>query len=286
MRPPGACRVAHDHLPSLWAGEALAGLAPRSLVLCTSDEMCGLGLYLQTVEGRRPDVGIVPRQHLWNDGAVRRALGRSHPALAGSAIGEGRSVAERLAHLAGAQDHDVYWEVGDGRDLLLAFGANRPELGFGPDAPAPLARIGGSGSDPGDLESLKARFLAWMDRVGLDAEQMAPCDLSFLSRRILARDFLGAGLVLAWSGRRPESTEAFRVAVSIKPDYAPALVNLAILDFEAGRLESAISWARAAVRSEPMRPKARATLGRLLMAAGRVEEGRRILGSIAPGGQP
>lgn len=285
LRPPSTCRIRHDALASLWAGSALSGLPPRSLVLCTSDEMCGLGLYLGAVEGRRPDVGIVPRQHLWNDGALVRALDRSHPRLAGEALDRGPGVGPRLSALAASRRHvEVFWEVGDGHDLPLAFGPGRAPLDYGPGASPPLARVGPG--DPGpDVEyALAGRLVRWLTLIGHDPETMRRCDLSFVARRMLARDFLGVGLVLAWQGKRRKTYASFAHAVMVKPDYAPALVNLAILEAEAGQIDRAIAFARRAVRAEPTRIKARVTLGRLLLLAGHADEGRRILESARPGG--
>jgi hypothetical protein len=280
LRPPDTCRIVHDGLPVTWAGAALERLPARALVLCTSDDLCGLGLYLGAVEGRRPDVGVVPRQHLWNDGVLVRALGRSHGSTLRAALDAGRGVAPRLARLAADGQHTVFWEVGSGIDLPLAFGQGRPPFDYGPGASPPLARVGPG--DPGpDVEyALTGRLVRWLTLEGYDADGVHPCDLSFMARRILARDFLGVGLVLAWQGKMDKSYASFERAVMIKPDYAPALVNLAILEAEAGRIERGVVFARRAVHAEPTRQKARAVLGRLLIASGRLEEGRQVLDSL------
>ncbi len=236
LRPPDTCLIAQDALAVTWAGAAMERLPPRALVLCTSDEMCGLGLYLGAVEGRRPDVGIVPRQHLWNDGVVVRALGRSHGPASRAALDAGRGVGPRLASLAASRQHCVYWEVGSGADVPLAFGQGRPPLDYGPGASPPLARVGPGDPGPDVEHALTGRLVRWLVLAGHDPEHLRPCDLSFLARRMLARDFLGVGLVLAWQGKMDKSYASFERAVMIKPDYAPALVNLAILEAEAGRL--------------------------------------------------
>jgi hypothetical protein len=266
-RAPDACRVRNDALAVLWAGSAISGLPPRSLVLCTSDEMCGLSLYLHHVEGARPDVAVVPRQHLWNDLAVKRALDRSHRPLAVRALSLGPGTRRRLALLAGASSGlPVYWEVADGEDLADAFGPFVPPLDYGPGSSPPLARIGREPVTTDALERLGERLIGWIGLVGLDPERLSPCDLGFVARRMLARDFLGVGLVMAWRGDRAGAAEAFRRSLLVKPDYAPALVDLAILEAEAGRLERAIDLARAAVEAEPDRAKARTTLEWLLEA--------------------
>ncbi|MBW2263310.1 MAG: DUF2723 domain-containing protein [Deltaproteobacteria bacterium] len=277
LRPADTCRIAHDDLPVTWAGAALSRLPPRALVLCTSDEMCGLGLYLEAVEGRRPDVGIVPRQHLWNDDALVQALGRSHGSASREALAAGRGVGPRLARLAASREHAVYWEVGSGKDLPLAFGQGRPPLDYGPGASPPLARVGPGDPGPDVEHALGARLVRWLTLVGHDPKRLRMCDLNFMARRMLARDFLGVGLVLAWQGKMDKSYASFERAVIIKPDYAPALVNLAILEAEAGRIERGIAFARRAVHADPMRQKARAVLGRLLIASGRIVEGREVL---------
>jgi hypothetical protein len=284
-RPAGTCKVTQDDLPLLWASTRLGGLPPRALVLCTSDEMCGLGLWLQRVEGTRPDVAVVPRQHVWHDGTLRQSLAASHPTVAVGVAGRGPGMRERLQHLVRMHSGmPVYWEVGDGSDLPLAFGPMAPPLDWGPGATPPLARIGKAAiPPPATLASLAERFLAHIELAGHDTRDMRPCDLSFVARRMLARDFLAVGLVTAWRGNRPGSMEAFERSLLVKPDYAPALVNLAILRAETGDLEAGIALARRALEAEPDRVKARVTLGRLLMAAGREAEALEVLGPVEGG---
>jgi len=269
-RPPGTFLVREDEVPVIWAGDLLSGLPPGALVLGSSDALSGLGLYLQHVEGVRPDVGVVARQHLWNDLAITKALARSHPALVEQTLAAGPGVGPRAGRLAReASQRDVYWEAGDGSDLVSAFGTGPPPLGLGRGAAPPLALIGGRNAGQGDVRALSTRLRALLDLAGIDLRHEGRSGPSKVTRRFLARDFLSLGLILAWSGDLGPARLSLRRSLEIKPDYAPALVDLAILEAARGNLGEGIDLARQAVRAEPGRARARLTLERLLAAAGK-----------------
>ena len=55
------------------SGGPLSAVPPRSIVVCSEDDGCAGGLFALHVEAVRPDVSVVPGQHLW-DPTVRRLL--------------------------------------------------------------------------------------------------------------------------------------------------------------------------------------------------------------------
>jgi hypothetical protein len=283
-RPVFPPRPPRDPLPLLWSESTLDDVRPRAIVLCVSDDLCGLSVWSRFVHGRRPDVGVVPRQHLWNDRSVTQGLRGSHPGAWRAlldAIGQSR----RLA-LAGtlARERPLYWEVGDGADLEAAFGPGPPPFSHGPDARPPLARVGPGRTTRAVLVSHESRILDWL-RLSGHPPRVAAASLHFTARRTLARDLLCAGLVLAWQGETAAAYEAFLHSTAIKADYSPSLTNLAVLEARAGNLRRAIFFARRAVEADPLRAKPRRVLSRLLLRAGRPEEARRVLDHEERGGR-
>ncbi len=230
--PRAPSPTGRDDLPSAWAGAVLRALPPGALMMCTSDDLCGIVLYLQRVEGERPDAGILPRQHLWHEITIRQALGRSHPGLEQGLLGAPVSVAARLAWLArNATGTGLFWEMGDTADIAAAFGQGPPPLDLGPGSSPPVARV--DGTDALSVEDVGAcvdRLRGWLELTGHDPGATTCEDLGTAGCRALARDFLGLGLLLYARGDAPAAVEAFRVSAAVKPGYAPALANLARLE--------------------------------------------------------
>lgn len=57
------------------SGGPLAALPPRALLVCQSDDACAGGLFALHVERVRPDVEVLPAQHLWDRTVLRRLRG-------------------------------------------------------------------------------------------------------------------------------------------------------------------------------------------------------------------
>jgi tetratricopeptide (TPR) repeat protein len=217
------------------------------VILCTSDDLCGLGLWYGSVEGTRPDVSLMPRQHIWNATALEQGL-RAHPALLEkiSANVTLRSMVER------GGGYGMLWEVGDGKDLDTAFGKGPPPIFYGRGSRPPLVSVGGGNPERIALVEHTDRIVHWIELAGLDPELTPGAQLHFHTQRLLARDLLGIGLVMAWKRHRPVAEEAFALSLRIKPDYSPALINLAIFEARDGRLDSALELARRAAESDPL----------------------------------
>lgn len=274
-----------DHLPALWSTSQLEQLTPRSVVLCSSDDLCALSMWLQSVQGERPDVSTIPRQHLWNDGSLAQNLGRAHPDLARQVASAGASQSSRLLRaVRRGRAWGLYWEVSDGADLALAFGPGPPPLTMDRRTVAPLARVDRPAADPRILKDQTRRFFGWLVLCGHDPALTDTTDLHFWTRRVFARDLLSTGLILARASRPLSARDAFLLADALNPGYAPALVNAAILEGQMGHLRRAIDLATRAVEADPARRKARLTLARLLREAGREEEARRVLAPLEHAG--
>ncbi len=112
-----------------WSDAALVQAPPRAVVLTQSDDLSAGLLHAQAVEGARPDVLVLVRQHLWvaHDLRLRLALD-DDPDLSQRAIrgylhrprqarlrGRLNLLAELLGRFEGRRP--VRWEPGDGVDL-------------------------------------------------------------------------------------------------------------------------------------------------------------------------
>jgi Tfp pilus assembly protein PilF len=80
------------------------------------------------------------------------------------------------------------------------------------------------------------------------------------------------GLGLLGLGRMAEARKAFRSALNVDPDNAPALGNLAIVEMKLGDDEAALAHAQAAVRAAPGEAVHHYNLGNLLARKKRYEE--------------
>jgi tetratricopeptide (TPR) repeat protein len=84
------------------------------------------------------------------------------------------------------------------------------------------------------------------------------------------------GIVLAQQAADPAGAESsFREAIRLRPDDAPANMNLAILLFERGRADEARYHFEYALRFQPGYVLGHVNYGLMLEATGRVEEARR-----------
>ena len=117
--------------------------------------------------------------------------------------------------------------------------------------------------------------LSW----GLCSQQLCYWrDSKTLYGRVLAIDpgqFLAhnnLGLVFEDEGRMPEAMEQFRLALDIRPRYAPSLNNLGTALLKLGRLQEAEADFRAAMASDPDRPESYNNIGLLLAHRKRYDE--------------
>jgi tetratricopeptide (TPR) repeat protein len=87
-----------------------------------------------------------------------------------------------------------------------------------------------------------------------------------------AMRFTNDGIGLLQLGRREEACAAFRSALKIAPDYAPALGNLVTAEMQLGDDEAALGHAQAAVKAAPEEAVFHYNLGNLLARKKRYEE--------------
>jgi len=227
--------AASGEAPRRWTEAVLASVPARGIAIASEDSTAAGAFFATAVEGARPDVAVLVRQHLRDVRRNRAVL--DHAKVERSDV-EPRRV---LATLAGAR-RPVAWEMtrgptppglrlGDGAPLVTLVGADAQlsstalrhglelviEVFSGDDSGDPQARerfaralvgLGRRGIDRGDWEAARVMFDAAVD---LRPEHVA----ALVNRGVVAgrdRDF----------ARAAELTDR---ALALEPDNRQALVN-------------------------------------------------------------
>ena len=76
------------------------------------------------------------------------------------------------------------------------------------------------------------------------------------------------GTLLTFQQKGPEAAQEFRKELELSPHHVPAMLELAQIDIDSGKLAEATSLARNAVALEPNNPDTHHILGRALLASG------------------
>lgn len=234
---------------------AIGAAPPRAVILCESDELCGGSLFARVCEGERPDVVVLPRQHLWDRTTWRRlsvALGHApRERFAPRSADEALRV-RRLRSIVGVFGARVRWEQGERLDEQLAGIIVRPS-----ESPV-LARVeprgviataAGSVVEPRESVDDVSRWLAPRESRGV------------LSQRIASTVLFAAGMRAA-SGDLSSGGAFFEAALARDATHVGALTNLAVVRAGEGRLSEAIALTERALSIDPSRAVARANLAR------------------------
>lgn len=241
---------AGDEVAGAWSRVVLGQAPPGALVLASSDHLASQSLYLEGIEGFRPDLMTLVKQHIPDDALVQRRYKKEGEPLPEAALEEPREALQRrvyaLASVESAR-RPVLWELGDGRLDGPVSDRLRPD--------GALYRLGGFGPPVSTSEAA-----AWLpDRVSRLAQQQP---LAFRSRRALSDSLRLRGV---WHLLRRESDLGARVlqgAVSLDPRHAPSLLNLAAARYRQGARQEAIQLLERALVLDPTYRKARENIRR------------------------
>ncbi len=218
----------------LLGGGALGAVPPRSIVLCESDDLCGGALFAQYVEGERPDVAVLPRQHLadgptWRRFRARAPLRIAEPAWSG--LERERLRVARLRWLVANGREQVRWQQGEIDDERLArvrLGSSETPVLATLDAP-----VGATDRDA----------LAWLARRDVRGDG---------GRRLGASVLVSVGRRVAVGGLAL-GVPFWRAAIVLDPDHAVAYTNLGVAMARAGDLLEAIRLTERATAIDPER---------------------------------
>lgn len=253
------------------SGGPLAQLPPRSALICRSDDECAGGLFASYVEAVRPDVDVLPAQHLW-DPTVWRRLGR-WPEMRKAP--QDAPPPEQRARVA---DAALRWllETEHWRPVVLTSADSASAVGMRealvlssavpylqtrttpaqPSVPAPAA-----------LTQLDALRVARLNSAGLQAERAQ-------QGWSLAYDVIGQR-ALATDART--SLEAFGAAAEIAPWRAVAWTNLGVAQASTGDVAGAMASAEHAIQLAPERATAWVNLARLHLTRGDPAAAREVI---------
>lgn len=235
-------------LPAVVA-EVGDALPPEALAAVASDNLAAGLAYAQVVEGLRPDLAVVVRQHVGYASSVGPVARRLPTALSGWSPGAGLGALERLGGpwpvgWEGASELDAEGRPGGllPRFPLLVRGAqavDRPLV-----APLELGRQG------------RRAWASWLsDRGRFELRQGRPAARWFEAARVLEpeRGLRWNNLATALAGERryAEARAAAEEAVARAPDDALARLNLARYALHAGDAARAAAVLDALVADTP-----------------------------------
>ncbi len=239
--------------PEILGGAGALGAVPaRTLVLCSSDDLCGGALYAQHVEGERPDVVVLPRQHVVFDWTWRRL----DPRRLGDTIAppvQGVSRASEVARTLALLEHygdRVRWEgSGDGEARAIR---RRRRFGGGE---TPVLAVPGA-----EANAVDEGAAAWVNARGAGASGVG-------ARWIGAMVTFAAGSRVATADMQ-RAVPLWMATLTLDPTHVSAYTNLGVAAARRGDLTNAIGLTRAALALDPERPLAWRNLAEFLRVVG------------------
>lgn len=222
---------------------ALGELPPRAIVLCESDDLCGVAMYAQWVEGERPDVTVLPRQHV----GLATTWRRLDPPRALVRVPRNGDARQRLAWLLSRLRSRIRWEGSDDADNVLT-----APVGSGESPVLGIVGAPAGGSDTTAIEWVTART---KNATGQGARSIAGTTLVAAGRRLATRDISLA--IAPW-----------RAAITLNPEQVSAYTNLGVAAARRGQLNLAIALTERALDLDPERARAWHNLAGYLAATG------------------
>ena len=239
------------------AGSPLVELAPHALYVCESDTACASALFAVYAEGTRPDIDVVPAQHLWEPSVLRRLRGL--PLAAASDAQRWPIKAERArwaarraqALLQRAQARPVYVERVERLPIDLQAAPWIPLV------------VGAAGDDE----------IARLERARFGANGPS----TVLAKDLWASAHEALGAVWLARGSESQAVAAYARTVALTPLRAAARTNLGVALERRGDLHGALQQIAEAVELDPQRPTPWVNLTRLLLRTQGPEAARNAL---------
>ncbi len=258
-------------------GGSLLRVPSRAVLLCEEDDACAQLWFARYAVGQRPDVTVVPLQHLWDPhvrrllpAALRPADEATFPEPPGTGPGR-RALAERIARrwLTNLPVPVlVQTEHLPARALPLRPSVSPPWRAARPEQAAPPG---------GALARLLAAYRARVPQASQPRDVRVSPFVDPMARAAWSRAFEQVGRGALDAHDLTAAVAAMRAATEAAPERAVAWVDLGVALARAGRLGEAIEATRQALRRDPQRPVAWRNLVRFLQAAGREDEARAVL---------
>lgn len=232
------------------SGSPLSELPPRAVFVCESDSACAGALFAVYAEGIRPDLDVVPAQHLWDPSVLRRLRYLPLSAVSWPAPSDRARSAERRLQtlLAPPQLRPMYLERLERLPPALQA--------------SPVLRLV---PDPSALASLeRARF----GTQGPTSER---------SRELWASAHEAAAAQSLARGELARAALEYTRVVELTPRRAVAHSNLGVALERQGDLHGALIQTTEAVELDPLRPTPWVNLTRLLLRTQGADAARSAL---------
>ncbi|MBI4511651.1 MAG: DUF2723 domain-containing protein [Deltaproteobacteria bacterium] len=267
--------------PRRWSEVALAQCPSRSVALVQGDSTAAGLLWLTLVEGARPDVAVLARQHLWDLrrdrdvlGAVGVRLGARPKNVLGVIFSSGRPVAWEPGADLPPGGRKLAWGV----PLALVDGTESEPL----TSIQVLKRIFGTERDPDpNARRQHAQALSALGRGVLMNGDRAQAQLLFAAGREVdprhVSSYVNLGVLHAQAGDHVAAALVTEEALAVRPNHDGALVNAARYRLALGDDMAARRHALRAVKVAPHRADAWSLLGIIEARAGEVAEAQRHL---------
>ena len=233
----------------------LLELPARAVYVCESDSACASALYAVYAEGARPDLTVVPAQHLWDRSVLRRLSGLDFAAAAAVRPEPGpalrRSEAERHLQQLLAADalRPVYLEA-------LPPGARALDVRRSPFLRAAAPPQGSEHGGAPAAEPLRALSRARFGERGPH---------STLTRELWSSAYEQLGKAYLQLGQPTPAVSALREAVTLTPRRASLRSNLGVAFEQQGDRARALEQTAQAVELDPSRPTPWVNLARLVL---------------------
>ncbi len=255
------------------SGGPLNALPPKAILLCSSDNFCAASMFASTVEAVRPDLIIVPAQHLWDFGILQRLsdLPSTRTFLSADPVpGYARRRTQQRIIRAISTDSVVrplFWES----KLPLTDAGYRGRIAVSPVIPfiwiPANDRIAIDNRNPvGSLDALRWARLP-NGRV-----------TSKLAQNAWSRIYSRLGRALLESGQFDDAMTSMVRSVDIAPHRARAWVNLAVALFDTGRGRAADEALRRAIAVDPLDATSWTYLVRFNLARRDFKTAKKIFG--------
>jgi hypothetical protein len=254
------------------SGGPLSELPSRSILICTSDDWCAAGMFASFVEVVRPDIAVVPAQHLWDIPILKRLS--DVPAVrtllsAGPVEIEARgafqqSVVRALA--SGPSVRPIFWES----KSRLSDAGYRGRITASSVPPLIVIPVDdkSSSNNKNVVQRFDARRKACLSG-GVASSEDAQDAWSISYSRI--------GRSLLESGQSEHALIAMHRAVEIAPLRARAWTNLAVALFSNGKVRDADAALQQAIKIDPSDITSWSYLARSSVARGDFETADNIL---------
>lgn len=241
------------------SGGPLAQVPPRSIVVCSDDDACAGGFFALYVEQVRPDVSVVPAQHLWDPTVRRQLYGTSLKRAREPTVDERAAVADAvLRRLASGQEpRPVLFTDADSWTRAHAAGSPHASS-LVPYVQRDPARVGAAAL----LAALDARATARFATSGRAAVIRGPHARAAWSTAygVLGKTVLGSAPRAA--------VAALQRAAQLDPERVTAWSNLGVALEAIGELRAAEQSYLRAIALDPSRPTPWVNVARLRARAG------------------